>query len=249
MMRPRHLILAAVCLTWAAPGPALAGKKPSKESAAAAAPAAAPSSKKALEAYLKDRSERIKQMHKSRQEFIAQETETWNTFWNKVKEDRLLFEVRIIRQRLDLFDSLASLESNSHAPSLVNFEKLQSEVIKTFEQQQKDKMTSFFADRDARSKSFAAQQEKDRAESVADAEAAWREQKGSLRGGESEPQDEKRKPAKKEAARREEAPKDEPRKANAQVPDEETEVEDVPPAKDRSSRKGDEGSAVRFGPP
>lgn len=138
--------------------------------------------KASLESYLRDRSERIKELHKSRMDFIAQEAEAWNAFWVKVKDDRLLFEVRITRQRLDLFESLNSLESRNHSPSIVNFEKLQGDIIKTFELEQKQRMVDFFTDHDARWKSFAAQQEKDRLESVADAEMAWQGQKAGLRG-------------------------------------------------------------------
>ena len=138
--------------------------------------------KASLEAYLRDRSERIKQMHKSRVDFMTEESEVWNAFWNKTKDDRLLFEVRVIRQRLDLFESLASLESRDHAPSITDFEKLQANVIKAFEAQQKQRMADFFSERDARSKSFAVQQEKDRLESVSDADKAWQGQKAGLRG-------------------------------------------------------------------
>lgn len=255
-MRKLYAVPAAaalLCLSLAMPcraqGSRPAKKKAAPKAAPQEAPAAGGADKTALEAYLRDRSERIRQMHKQRAEFIVEETNAWNGFWTKVKDDRLLFEVRITRQRLDLFDSLASLESHSHAPSLVNFEKLQADVIKAFEQQQKDKMTSFFTERDARSRAFAAQQEKDRLESVADAEEAWRDQKASasMRGADADshaseredrPERRERKSSKKEKAKpiEEEEPAEE-------------EQEEAPRSRSRSSRKGDEGSAVRFGPP
>lgn len=202
------------------------GKKaPAAAPAAEAAPTPVAFEKGLLEAYLKERTQRIKDMHKGQLKFIADEVETWNQFWNKLKDDRMLFEVRIARQRLDLFESLASLDPRDQAPSISDFEKLQSNVIRSFELSQKQKMQDFFLSRESRWKDFAAVQERDRQELVVDAESSWREQKVSSRGGgagavgEDEPKAKKKKKVKEaeeeeeESAAAEEKPRPRPKRA------------------------------------
>ena len=135
-----------------------------------------------FEAALKSRLAKITAAHTARMNFFAREGGIWQTFWTKVKDDRTLFEVRLARQALALFDSLASLDPHDHASTIANYEKMQSDVMKSFELQQKQKMADFFAERDARWRQFAADQERDRADFAAEGEAAWQEHKAAEKG-------------------------------------------------------------------
>jgi hypothetical protein len=133
--------------------------------------------KKRFEAYLKERLQKINEHHKQRMDFFARETGTWNLFWNKVRDERRNFEIRITRQTLDLFESLASLDGRDHPMAVGDFEKMHGTLVKSFESQQRDKMTEFFYGRDARIKEFAAEQERERAEFLAEAQAGWSDNK------------------------------------------------------------------------
>jgi hypothetical protein len=137
--------------------------------------------RKRIESYLDMRLKRIEDAHQARVEFLDKESDSWQTFWDKLRDDRKLFEVRIARQRLDLFSSLASLDQRDHAITIADFERMQSNVIKAFELQQKQKMADFFAAREARWKEFASAQERERMEFVTDAETGWQEHKSSLK--------------------------------------------------------------------
>jgi hypothetical protein len=139
------------------------------------------SNKAGLEAYLKQRRQAILAAHKARMDFIAAEADIWNKFWVRVRDERNQFELRIARQRLDFFESLGSLEASSYALSLGDFEKLQGNMLKSFEAGQKAKLNAFFAEREARWKEFALNQERDRAEFAAQGDEAWQSQKAGLR--------------------------------------------------------------------
>jgi len=169
---------------------AKAGSKPSKASKAAEAdeaeeaPAGKPASmgkdKAGIEAYLKERLTSIRARHKSQADFNDDEARQWQEFWNKIKDERELFEVRVAKQRLNVFESLDSLEIAEHGKTLADFERMQSNVLKSFEAAQKSKMTAFFTAQAERSKAFAARQEKERVSFAEDAEASWRQLKSGL---------------------------------------------------------------------
>lgn len=127
-----------------------------------------------IEAYLKQRLADIRAGNKAQSDFSAAEALVWEEFWSKVKEERELFEVRVAKQRLNVFESLDSLERSEHSKTIADFERMQSNVLKSFENAQKAKMTAFFAAAAQRTKDFAARQEKERAAFAADAEAGWR---------------------------------------------------------------------------
>lgn len=162
--------------------------------------------KKRFEGYLKKRVEKIKDSHKARMDFFAKEAETWKKFWDKVRDERQVFEVRVTRQTLDLFESLGSLDPKTHPTTIANFEKMHGDIMRAFEQAQRDKMQDFFAEREARWKEFYAEQEKERADFMAEAQAGWQDNKDMLAsavGAEAaEVEEEEREERKPKAARK-----------------------------------------------
>lgn len=181
MISPSRLFAAALAVLLLAPATASAAA--AKKARPAPAPAASegevkPASmgrdKAEIEAYLKQRLADIRAGNKAQADFSAAESLVWEEFWSKVKEERELFEVRVAKQRLNVFESLDSLERSEHGKTIADFERMQSNVLKSFENAQKAKMTAFFAAAAQRTKDFAARQEKERASFAADAEAGWR---------------------------------------------------------------------------
>lgn len=169
-MNKKYFLLSAAVLAFAA-------------SAFAAPPAEEGKSanKKHFESYLKARLAKINDHHKERMGFMAQEADTWNSFWSKIRDERKLFEIRMTRQTLDLFESLASLDSRDHAQTIADFEKMQGNVVKAFDLQQKGKLGEFFAAREARWKDFVAAQERERGDFLAQATADWQQSKADLK--------------------------------------------------------------------
>lgn len=163
---------------------AAATKASSKASKAEESPTDKPASmgkdKAGIEAYLKERLSSIRARHKAQGDFNADEGQQWQEFWNKIKEERELFEVRVAKQRLNVFESLDSLERAEHGKTIADFERMQSNVLKSFEAAQRAKMSAFFAAQAARTKAFAARQEKERIAFADEAEASWRELKSGL---------------------------------------------------------------------
>ena len=187
----RITTLALAALLFAPAAHAVAAKKAARK-AAAKAPAdseeqmeelksASAVDKKRFEAYLKDRLAKINEHHQARMDFLAKEADTWNSFWSKVRDERKVFEIRITRQTLDLFESLASLDPHDQPTTIADFEKMQANVVKSFETQQKQKMAEFFAARDQRWKDFAAEQEQEREQFLAEAASDWQQSKQALR--------------------------------------------------------------------
>lgn len=164
-----------------APAAALAAAPKEARAAASAKPSASETKsasmgkdKGEIEAYLKQRVAAIRAGNKAQSDFNSAESQLWQEFWNKVKDERELFEVRVAKQRLNVFESLDSLERSEHGKTIADFERMQSNVLRSFETTQKSKMTAFFASQAERTKAFAARQEKDRAGFAEDAEASWR---------------------------------------------------------------------------
>ncbi len=138
--------------------------------------------KKRFEDYLKDRVAKIKAAQDARMKFFAQEEDGWKTFWVKIADERKKFEVRMTRQMLDMFESLASLDPKDHAETVANFERMQGDFMKSFEAQQKQKIQDFFAGQQQRWADFAADQEKERSDFMAEAQAGWEDNKTALLG-------------------------------------------------------------------
>lgn len=181
------LLVFSAASAWAAPAKKKKAAKPADDEAEASLGESKSVDKKRFEFYLKERLKKIKEAHQARVDYFAKEQEIWTSFWNRVRDERQQFEIRITRQTLDLFESLASLEQKDYPLTISNFEKLQSDVIRAFEAQQKTKMADFFASREARWREFAVDQEKERADFVADAEQGWKDNKASLKNPEESP--------------------------------------------------------------
>lgn len=174
----------SVCL---APALSLAAATKAPRAAEKTASAPAPSKsasmgrdKEEIESYLKQRVATIRAGNKAQNDFSAAESQLWQEFWSKVKDERELFEVRVAKQRLNVFESLDSLERSEHGKTIADFERMQSNVLRSFETTQKSKMTAFFAASMERTKAFAARQEKERAVFAEEAEAGWRELKSGF---------------------------------------------------------------------
>jgi hypothetical protein len=170
-----------------APGVLLAAAPKTARPAAAAVPSLSTEKtssmgkdKTEIEAYLKQRVATIRAANKAQSDFNSAENQLWLEFWNKVKDERELFEVRVAKQRLNVFESLDSLEPSEHGKTIADFERMQSNVLRSFETAQRTKMASFFASQTERLKAFSAKQEKDRSDFAEEAEASWRQLKSGL---------------------------------------------------------------------
>ncbi len=170
----------AAALLLAAPALAFAGKKQPPQSVDAPQGSAlieqlktSTVDKKRFEAYVKRRIAKLNDAHKSRMDFMAKESDTWNSFWTKVRDERRVFEIRMSRQMLDFFDSLSSIAPGDRDAAISDFEKMQGNVLGSFESQQRQKLDEFFGARDRRWKDFVAQQEQERSQFLADAPADW----------------------------------------------------------------------------
>lgn len=197
---------------------------PPEEEAVAAA-GVSPADRNRFARYLKSRLDKIQKFHQARMDFHARETEAWNSFWNKVRDERRQFEIRMARQTLGLFDSLASLDPKDHAITIADFDRMQGNVIKNFENSQREKLQGFFMMHEGRWRDFAAQQERERVEFMAEALSGWNEQKAYLKAG-------KAVSAGAERAGTQEAPAPHKSKATAaEAPEVAPEEEEAPKAK------------------
>ena len=134
-------------------------------------------SKESIEAYLQKRLEGLKGVHDNQDSFGKGFSQAWKKFWADLFEERKLFEVRMARQRLNLFESLSSLSPSYHAGTISDFERLQGNQIKSFEDSQKSKMDEYFAKQLSDIKTFAMEQESIRLEFMNSAIKSWQDQK------------------------------------------------------------------------
>ena len=177
--------LPALAVLLLLPALASAGKK---DSTAAAAPDGSALidelktsgvDKRRFEAYVKRRIGKINERHKNRIDFMAKESDVWMSFWTKVRDERKLFEIRMTRQTHDLFESLASLDSADHNSAIADFQKMQGNVIKSFEDKQNQKLEEFFGARDKRWREFVTQEVKDRQDFLSSAPNDWQHTRGA----------------------------------------------------------------------
>lgn len=259
------LLLAALTLSAGEPG--------------APGPDLAAAEKKRLELYLRERTERIKELHKAQLKFMEDEAAAWRFFWNKVRDERLRFEVHVARQRLNLFESLSSLDPRDHPSAVADFDKLQAKLIDSFEQTQRTRAADFFLSREERLKTFAAQQERDRQELQSGAESAWRAQTSTLRAEPDGARDRRedaeekerqrlekeraraekerlraekereRERARAERQREKEQARDERRRQEEERPADEPLPEEEPPVAPKTRRKAGGDDGISFGPP
>ncbi len=130
-----------------------------------------------IKAYLDGRLGQIKRSFVEQESFGKKLSGDWQQFWGKIYEERKVFEIRMARQRINLFESLSSLDSRSHGETIGDYERLQANQIKAFEQGQKDKMSKFFTEVDSNMKRFENDQERLRTELLAQSVSSWESQK------------------------------------------------------------------------
>jgi hypothetical protein len=176
-----------------------------EKEAAAAASKSTGGDKGHFEGYLKGRLAKIQSAHKQRMDFFAQEKKHWDDFWTKIRDERKKFELSMTRQTLDLFESLNSLAPKDQPTTVANFEKMQGDLLKSFEADQKARMQEFFVGHEKHWTDFAALQEKERAQFMADAESGWQHNKEMLQDRRSMAQG---KTPKKHSAKKASAPAD-----------------------------------------
>jgi hypothetical protein len=137
------------------------------------------SDKESIEAYLQRRLGQAKKGHREQDKWGRGMTSAWSKFWTQMYEDRKSFEIRIARQRLNLFESLDSLDETFHSQTIADFERLQSNIIKSFESQQQQKMSDYFSVLYSDLKAFQSQQDALRQQMAEEAMAAWKAQKAA----------------------------------------------------------------------
>lgn len=123
----------------------------------------------------------IARVHKAQLAFGSAAADEWKKFWTKLRDERGLFEVRLGKQRSGFMDSLRSLDSKDHGQSLLDFENMQTNVMKSFEDNQAAMIREFVADRENRLKEFGAAQEAERARMAQDSLQAWNEERSELK--------------------------------------------------------------------
>ena len=158
-----------------------AAAPPERSARSGRGPATMGRDKAGIEAYLTHRLAVIETQHKARLDFVARDSREWSEFWETVKKQRKLFEVRIARLRLDTFESLGSLDPKDHAKSIQDFEMLQNHQFEIFESDQKKKIAEFFARRVKKWTDYYAAQERDRSTFAAEADASWDQLKAAIR--------------------------------------------------------------------
>lgn len=129
---------------------------------------------------LKARLAEISRVYKAQIEFGASEFAIWKNFWTKLRDDRGLFEMRLIKQREGFVDSLRSLASRDHGQSLLDFETMQNNVMKSFEQDQSSRIKEFIAERASRLQEFGARQEEERIRLAQESSFNWDSEKSAL---------------------------------------------------------------------
>lgn len=137
------------------------------------------SDKESIEAYLQRRLSDSKKLNRDQEQWGRGMAAAWGKFWTQMYEDRKSFEIRIARQRLNLFESLDSLDPAFHGQTISDFERLQGNIMKSFESQQQTKMRDYFSVLFSDLKSFQSEQEAARVRMGQEAMDAWSAQKES----------------------------------------------------------------------
>lgn len=135
--------------------------------------------KQAIEVYLKGRLNKLMKTYQAQGAFGRRLNGAWDAYWKKVYEDRNRFEVRVARNRLDLFESLGSLDAGAHGSAIADYERLQTNLWRSFEDKQKEEMAAFFNKVLSDVKEFSVEQEKRRQEFMTEATDSWQAQKSS----------------------------------------------------------------------
>lgn len=135
------------------------------------------SGKGMVEEYLRDRLTVAQKNHHEQKAFGAKVTERWDKFFAELYEDRKRFETSIARQRLNLFETLASVGDAYRSQAVSDFERMQTTMLKSFESSQKQKMDEFFGRLLDDYKQYFVEQDRKRTELVQSSVEAWKDQR------------------------------------------------------------------------
>lgn len=129
---------------------------------------------------LKLRLAEIAKVFKNQMAFAKSELEVWKAFWTKVRDERGLFEMRLAKQRDGFVESLRSLDPRDHGQSLADYETMQNNVMRSFEENQSAKIREFTLDRENKVREFGATQESERARLAQATSDSWEEEKARM---------------------------------------------------------------------
>ncbi|MBI5211579.1 MAG: hypothetical protein HY927_16545 [Elusimicrobia bacterium] len=129
---------------------------------------------------LKSRLAEISKAHKTQMAFGAEELDVWTKFWTGLRNQRGLFEQRMLNERKAFVESLSSLDAKDRSQSLLDFERMQNNKMRSFEDTQSTKIKEFILDHATKLREFGLAQEENR-EKLAQASAdAWTEERSAL---------------------------------------------------------------------
>lgn len=129
---------------------------------------------------LKLRLAEIAKVFKNQMGFAKSELEVWKEFWTKARDERGLFEMRLAKQRDGFVESLRSLDPRDHGQSLVDYETMQNNVMRSFEENQSAKIREFILERENKIREFGATQESERSRLAQSTQDSWEEEKARM---------------------------------------------------------------------
>ncbi len=129
---------------------------------------------------VKERLTDISKVYKDRVAFAVSEKTAWDAFWKKIRDDRGQFEVRLDKQRSGFIDSLGSVPVGDHYRTLGDFEKLQRNMMASFEADLSARIQEFMATRLANLKEFGITVESERSRLELASLEVWEERKDLL---------------------------------------------------------------------
>lgn len=130
-----------------------------------------------VEEYLRERLTVAQKNHHDQKAFGSKVSERWDKFFQELFEDRKRFETSIARQRLNLFETLASVGPGYREQAVSDFERMQGTMLKSFEGSQKQRMDEFFGRLLEDYKGYFIDQDRKRSELVQASMDAWKEQR------------------------------------------------------------------------
>lgn len=130
-----------------------------------------------IEDFLRERLTVAQKNHHDQKAFGSKVAGSWDKFFAELFDDRRRFETSIARQRLNLFETLASVGPGYREQAVGDFERMQGTMLKSFESSQKQKMDEFFGRLLDDYRSYFVEQERKRSELVQSSVEAWKEQR------------------------------------------------------------------------
>ncbi len=162
-------------------------KKPAADDGAAADDAearprrkAAPDGKGSVEDTLRERLALAQKNFHEQKVFGEKMAAGWEKFFTELFEDRKRFETSIARQRLNLFETMASVGPGFQSQAVGDFERMQSTMLRSFEASQKKKVDEYFGRMIEDLKAYGMEQTRKSTELVTAAMDAWKDQKEML---------------------------------------------------------------------